>query len=474
MFSFKLVRAILCTFVVMIGLLEFLYENIDKLVAFGGGIVALFAIIVLFPLTAIYTRVIVLILCASGMVLFFRSETLSWQIFEGFMEMAPMVALLSSITFLGVAVELGNFTDLFQRFYSNAKRLYRSYFFSLIISYILSFFSLSGAIAPLYHLIIKNLNKTGFTKGTRFVITSVIRGYAMAIISTPVSATVGIALKYSGLSWAQIAAPVFLLSFIGLLLAFFLETNWIGKNMKFFDLKTAQESELNLIEESIQSKKSGVTGSLFKKKLSFLLFFIGVIGCIFFLGNVLHFSSLNSISLGCLIATFIWGALSGYFKQLLSHSRSFFSNGIIHLSDQISLLIAAGFFTFSMEHNGGLEWLGYFVQAASEKIGVTAVLSIVPVLILSLSFISVHPFASGIIIASAISASSLDFEQLGFAVAIVSGITLGVLISPFSAVILILSSFSGESPYRLGFRWNISFVVAFLVLTAIAIMLIMK
>lgn len=461
MLKLRHVRALLCTFVVIWGLFEFLYRDIEALVNFGGFI-ALLTFLILFPFTAIYTRVLTTVLCTSGLALFISSGTLSSQVFGGFVEMVPMVSLLASVSFLGLVVELGGFADLFQRFYTNAKRLYQSYLFSLIISYMLSFLSLSGAIAPLYHLIFENLKRIGLQKGQRFVTTSILRGYAMAISITPVSATVGIALQYSGLSWMEMASPVFLLSLFGLFLAFFLEMGWIGKS------KIIINPEPNV---STLQKDSGGNGNIYRKSLSFLIFFIGVISCIFFLENIMHFSSLNSISMGCLLAILIWSFLNGFSKQLFTCSSSFLSKGFLHLSDQFTLLLAAGFFTFSMELNGGLEWLGYFVEAAVVRIGITAVLVVVPVLIIFLSFIGVHPFASGVIIASTITVSSYNFDPLCFAVAIISGISMGVVISPFSAVILILSSLSEVSPYKAGFRWNILFIIGFLILTTFSIIL---
>ncbi|RJX28970.1 MAG: hypothetical protein C4554_01735 [Dethiobacter sp.] len=63
-------RAILCTIVVITGLLEFLHGRSQELVYFGG-MAALAALLVLLPVTTRYTRVMALILCFS--VLYFSS-----------------------------------------------------------------------------------------------------------------------------------------------------------------------------------------------------------------------------------------------------------------------------------------------------------------------------------------------------------------------------------------------------------------
>jgi hypothetical protein len=458
-------RAVLCTLVVLAGLLEFMQGRSQALI-YSGGVVALVTLLAVLPVTTRYTRVIALILCLSGLAAAIFSENLEpWKLVGGVREMTPLMALLAAVMLLGIALELGRFADLFDRFYINTTRLYQSYIFSLLISYVLSFLSLLGAVAPSYYLVNENLKKLGLERGNRFETTSIARGYAMAIIVSPAAATVGIALKYSGLSWLKMVEPIFLLSITGLLAAFFVEPSWRSKK--------AVQPLLNP-GHKVETSWQDTNGVFLKRLLSFFLLFAGVIGTISFLGNVLHFSSLNSISAGCLLVTFAWGALSGNLRPVLSRALSFFENDIMNLSDQIVLFIAAGFFTFSMEHSGRLEWLGYFVEEASGRIGTVALLSLVPLLIMLLAMIGLHPFASGIIIAKALSLSPLYFNPLGLAAALMSGMSMSFVVSPFSGLILILASFTGKSPYRVGIRWNISFVITFLLLTSVFIALVTK
>lgn len=119
-----------------------------------------------------------------------------------------------------MALQLGRFAALFNRFYTCTASLYRPYIISLLISFILSFLSVLGAVAPSYYLVNENLKKLGLAENSRFQTTSIARGFAMAVTVSPITATVGIALKYSGLSWPKAAGPFFLLSLAGLSAAF--------------------------------------------------------------------------------------------------------------------------------------------------------------------------------------------------------------------------------------------------------------
>ncbi len=460
-------RSWLCTIVVIIGLVEFVHDR-SQLLVYAGGAVAFITFLVNLPVTATYTRVIVFILCLIGLTALYHSGNLSLGLLiVGFIEMTPLVALMAAVSLLGIPLELGRYADLFHGFYARTKGLYQTYLVSLIISYVLSLFSLLGSVAPSYYLVNQNLNRLGLERNSRFEATCIIRGYAMAVIISPVAANVGIAMQYSGLTWLEMVGPVFILSLLGLLAAFVVEPSW--RSIRSFDLHEAACSES-------PDNKGGpcITGKNVKRYVSFISLFAGVIGSIFVLGNGLHFSALNSISAGCFLAVLGWGVFSGQFRTLFMRIASFFRGDITKLTDQIILFIAAGFFTHSMEHSGGLLLLGNFVEGASGSLGPAVVLALVPVVILLLAAVGLHPFASAIIIGKTISVSALYFNPLGLALALVTGISMSFMISPFSVLVLMLSSFTGNSPYKVGFRWNIAFVSVFWGLNTAILALIIK
>ncbi|MGI6307566.1 MAG: hypothetical protein ACOX1X_02970 [Dethiobacteria bacterium] len=450
-----------CTAVVIIGLLEFLFEKSFALV-FTGGAIVLFAFVFLFPLISFYSKAIAFALCGSSLLAFFLFQTPvpPAELIGGFTEMAPLVAVMAAVNILGIPLELGRYAELFQRFYARAKGPSQPYVISLLISYVLTLLSLAGAVAPSYYLVKENLRKLGLEKNSRLETTSVARGYAMALIVSPVAATVGIAVKYSGLSWPQLVGPVFLLSLAGLAAAFFMEASRLaGKNGQI----------QNQVGEGLDLPQISS-----RRLASFLVLFIGVVGSTLLLGNVWRFPSLNSIALGCLFATFIWGVVSNQLSPLMTRSFSFFSQGIIKMADQTTLFIAAGFFTYAMEASGALKLVGNLMELVAGRVDIVFILAAVPLIIMLLAFIGLHPFASGIIIAKTLLASPLEFNALGLALALMGGMSMSFILSPFSILVLILSSITGKSPYKLGVRWNSAFAVVFWGLTAVFILFVTR
>lgn len=424
------------------------------------------ALILLFPRITTYARVVALVLCGSSLLAFFlfKMPPIPGELVGGFTEMASLVAVMAAVNILGIPLRLGKYAGLFQRFFVKAKRPSQPYIISLLITYVLSFLSLAGAVGPAYYLIRENLQKLGLGKNSRLEATSVARGYAMALIVSPVAATVGITVKYSGLSWKQLIGPVFLLSLAGLLAAFFMEVNQMKGPLERLPNQAAGDPEIHLETAKVAPRRLA----------GFLFLFSCVIGITLFLQDVLHFSSLNGIALGCLTAAFIWGAVSGRLTGLGKHSFTFFSRDVIKMADQTTLFAAAGFFTYAMEASGALKLVGSLLELVAGRVGIVFILVTIPLFIVLLAFIGLHPFVSAIIIAKTLQASPFYFHPLGLAMALVGGLAMSFMLSPFSISVLILSSLTGNSPYKLGFRWNSAFAAVFWGLTALFIIVATK
>lgn len=449
-------RSFLCSVVVLFGLIEFLHGRFFFL-TYIGGIFALLTFLVILPVTVIYTRIIASVLCLSGLTALLLSGTFTPGVFiKGFIEMTPLVAIIAAVSLLSIPLKLGNYAELFHVFYSRTKHPYQIYLVSMIISYSLALLATLGSLTPSYYLVKENLNKMGLERSSRFDTTCIIRGFSMAMLVSPAASVVGIALQYSGLSWLELIGPAFILSLTGMAAAFFMESSWRSKrSLRSFKLSGFEEK---LIE--------GVSPGRY---ISFVIIFFVVIASIFFLGNVLHFSSLNSISVACLLSVLAWGVCCGRLREVFHHSAVFFKQGITGISDQIILFLSAGFFTHSMESSGWLLLIGNFIDGVAGKIGTAAVLCLVPVIILFLSFLGLHPLASSIIIGKTICISAQYFSPLGLAAALLSGGTMYYMLSPFSATILLLSTISGNTPYRVGAGCNLGFVAIFWVIVAVFI-----
>jgi hypothetical protein len=457
-------RSFLCSVVVLIGLVEFLHGRFYSLVYFGGA-VALLTFLATLPFTAIYTRFIALLLCLTGMTALFSSGMFSPGVFiEGFKEMTPLIALIAVISLLGIPLRLGEYADLFQCFYSRARHLYQTYIVSLIISYSLALLATIGSLTPSYYLINENLNKIGLERNSRFDTTSVVRGFAMAMLVSPAATIVGISLQYSGLSYLELVGPAFILSLTGLAAAFLFEPSWRSKeSIRSFSLSGAGDNIYS------HRNRQPLAGPPAGRYAPFVIIFFVIISSIFFLGNVLHFSQMNSISIACLLAILAWGIYCRRLPEVLNRSANFFKQDILGLSEQIILFLSAGFFTHSMESSGWLTLVGDFIAGVSGKIGMVAILCLVPLVILALAFIGLHPLASSIIIGKTLFVSTLNLNPLGLAAALLSGGAMSYMVSPFAATILLVSTISGNTPYRVGARWNLGFVAIFWGITALFI-----
>ena len=153
-----------CTAVVIIGLLEFLFEKSFALV-FTGGAIVLFAFVFLFPLISFYSKAIAFALCGSSLLAFFLFQTPvpPAELIGGFTEMAPSGGDGSG-KYSGTPLELGRNAELT---FMPGQGPSQPYVISLLISYVLTLLSLAGAVAPSYYLVKENLRKLGLEKNSR-------------------------------------------------------------------------------------------------------------------------------------------------------------------------------------------------------------------------------------------------------------------------------------------------------------------
>lgn len=451
------IRSFLCTAVIVIGFFEFFFYQSRVLIYFAGTL-AVVAFIFTVPVVTVFTRTMALLLCGSGLVAIFLKAGFNLeQIIVGFKEMVPLVSLVAAVTILRIPFELGKYAELFELFYHKAKGLKESFLTSLLIAFSLSFILGLGSIAPTYYLISQNIRKMGLAVSKRFFTASIFRGYAMGMIISPTASAVGIAQKYTGLSWFQLVGPILILSAIGLAVSYVVETCWqrTQKNLAGIEQLTAKINNGEFIAPV----------NLGKRIFSMVMLFAGVISSIFIF-NFLAFSPLNSIALGCMVTTFGWGLLSGYFKQVKLQVSTVLFKDNDKFFEQLNLFLAAGFFTYAMDYSGFLRIISQGIETMATQVGVVVLLALVPVIIILLAMVGFHPLASGILIAKTISVSNLYYHPVGFALALVSGMSLGFVMSPFSVLVLMMSSFVADSPLKLGFKWNLVFVTVFLGLVA--------
>lgn len=98
-------------------------------------------------------------------------------------------------------------------------------------------------------------------------------------------------------------------------------------------------------------------------------------------------------------------------------------------------------------------------------------LAAIPPAIAALAVIGVYPMTSLLLVCAVVPAWGDGLWPVLVVGAAVLGVHVGFLISPISAMTLVMSAMTGAAPTRIGLRWNLLFGTAFLMLGTMAIVL---
>lgn len=143
---------------------------------------------------------------------------------------------------------------------------------------------------------------------------------------------------------------------------------------------------------------------------------------------------------------------------------------VLSVMSQVALFTAAGFLSKALEYSGVGAMIPKLLPVWMYQYPVILICSIM-LLIIVPSLVGIHPVATGTALVATIVPTSIGLTDMGFALTIIVGWALAILISPFSATSLIAGGLINSSPWdvSLGLSGKFGFfnVLFFSILLAI-------
>lgn len=109
--------------------------------------------------------------------------------------------------------------------------------------------------------------------------------------------------------------------------------------------------------------------------------------------------------------------------------------------------------------------------AYGDMIGKTIIL-LLPLAVIALSIIGIHPFVSVIMLGKAVNAMSLGVSGLQLGLSMSLGCCLSYMVSPFAGLILTMSDAIDMKPAEICFKINLKFALLYYATAVIFIMVI--
>jgi len=276
----------------------------------------------------------------------------------------------------------------------------------------------------------------------------------------PCHMSVATVVTYTGISWLELAPRGLLLSMLQLLVIcflFYVTAGKDGRQVKSFQMTGASEKR----PEALSQRDKGILLQLFT-------IYIGLISFVAVLNWKTSLPILAIISLVAVIYPFLVSLLMRQVASYLKDWSLYFQKKLPAIINQVVLFASVGFFGKAVEISGlGDRLIGMLhLEAWASPFLLTAGIAFTMVL---LSLIGIHPIVCMITLATTLKPELLGMSALSLAYSYLLGYSVGVIVSPFSAVALTVSALNGRDPWNGLSRHNLIYGIIIIIFFSLLI-----
>ncbi|WP_096189970.1 hypothetical protein [Evansella halocellulosilytica] len=272
------------------------------------------------------------------------------------------------------------------------------------------------------------------------------RSFALAMLITPVGAAITITVSYVGVSYIELLKVQ-----LGVVVFAFVLSYVLVKRYKGVVDERNEESS----QEKIETKM------IFKQIMAIFIPFIMFVAILVFIDSVTDMNMMEVILFVIIPYTALWSSFSGQYKQWKKDVISQIK-GVTSYFQQFSVILIAGWFIFTLnlylETSNSLS----FVQQITNALPIFLVMALIVVCMILLSQVGVHQFVILVLFLEVF--TNLDYflrpDLLGSLLMI--GFICGMLASPYSGLNLMVQSIFNEYSSGEIAKFQMRFVVFFL------------
>ncbi|MCL6594452.1 MAG: hypothetical protein K6T31_10780, partial [Alicyclobacillus sp.] len=172
-----------------------------------------------YPTASRQAKTLTLLFLAAGLVLARTAHATPVVTWPWFGNLAGLLALFSIVPVLAIPVRLGHYERSVERLLLNGPALTPRYLFCVIagLAYLMASL-MNVAVIPLLYHTTEPLIRVRVRSPRRFILESIVCGYATALTWSPVAAVVAAVIHVIGISWLAVLPAMGVLSLVGLAL----------------------------------------------------------------------------------------------------------------------------------------------------------------------------------------------------------------------------------------------------------------
>lgn len=373
-----------------------------------------------------------------AMLLYFHEPLSMWLRAAG--TLTNVIAILVMMQIFSIPIQVGQYNSAIRywlnRFCKSEDRLF---LFTTAATHVFTSFLMFGAI-PVVISLMEQTVKGRVQEYERFLATATSRGYALASLWAPGAINLFLVVQATGVTWSAVFVPGIILSLLGILIAYLLETK---------SFVTVQQGQFAAAIQAAANDGAAERG----KAVHIIWVVLGLILVTLILDKLHIGNSSNRIILAGLVSGISW--LSLFFRQpvLKTAVRDYWRSSVIKAGDLAPFFIAMGIFSTALEQSGILGVVQVEMQRFASWLGAFAIITI-PLLVIVAAVLAIHPFITIVMFGKILTVLNLPFSSTTVALCLALGGSISYMVSPFAGVIMTIGKFVGAKARDVSLTWN--------------------
>lgn len=402
-------------------------------------------------------QIATIIFFIAGLILLNTSGLSIYGIASAITSMIDIVVLLVVMQLFLIPVTIGRYQEAVEEFMEkHIQGPKQTFTFVMIVTHLLSSILSMGTVAIVLSILGDSI-KRQVKDSARFSATSVIRAFTLGTLWAPGAATIFLISTVTKVSWTQLFVPCLILGILGLFLAYAIE-----RNQPYMSIKPTEIKNEKHVETSDHASL-----------ISLVIAVVSLLVLSFVLMKNKFASSMDSVTLAGLLIVFLWVVLLGFkqsknkseFKLLLKNSGvSYWHQGIASGAGLAPFFVGIGTFTYGFQHSTISAELTKALAPSFTQLGWFLVV-LIPIIVVGVSLIGIHPLASVALIGKVIMTMRIALSPLLVALSLNIGSVAAYMLSPFAGIVMIVASILEVNPATVSVRWNWKFCLAFIILS---------
>lgn len=354
--------------------------------------------------------------------------------------MDGLIALLIIMQLFNVPIKAGNYQDSIVKL-MNAKlpTNRRLYVFIMLITFLLSSILSMGTVPIVYSILGPTIKQRVGEEYEHFSSVAISRSFTLGTLWAPGAATIFLISTITKVPLQRLFIPSFLMGVGGLVIAYLMEFRQ------------------PIMDQRVSTNIHQSTAKLTWRVSQIVIAIVCLLAIAF---TLIHFKigeTMSDVAVAGLVVVTCWVLLlmdkAEHRDQARSAMHNYFQNGLLNGGSLAPFFVAIGLFSDAFEHSPISTTIAHAMTPLMTHLSWGS-LVLIPLLVVVLSIIGIHPLASVTLLGQIMMAIHLPFGTLALALGLNIGSVIAYTMSPFAGIVVIIANILSVNSATVSLRWN--------------------